>query len=162
MKDGETIEIQALEFTGGLLLDQNTAVTLRGGYGCDFTTNPGHTIVSDKLTVKDGKVTIDNLTIKLSAACIDGVKNGTETDVDCGGTCPPCADTKVCLINGDCQSHICTGGFCAVASCTDAVKNGNETDVDCGGGTCPACASTKACLANSDCSSNICNNHVCQ
>jgi len=60
----DTLQIQALEFSGGLLLDQNKTVTLQGGYGCDFTSNPGDTIVSDKLTVKDGKVTIDNLIVQ--------------------------------------------------------------------------------------------------
>ena len=30
--------------------------------------------------------------------CTDGVKNGTETDVDCGGACSPCADGKACAV----------------------------------------------------------------
>jgi hypothetical protein len=35
--------------------------------------------------------------------CTDTIKNGTETDVDCGGgTCPDCVDGRVCLVNGDC------------------------------------------------------------
>jgi hypothetical protein len=58
------VQIQALVFTGGLVLDQNKNITLQGGYGCDFTSNPGDTILSDKLTIKDGKVTIEKLTIK--------------------------------------------------------------------------------------------------
>jgi hypothetical protein len=58
------VQIQALVFTGGLMLNQSKNLTLQGGYGCDFTTNPGDTIVSDKLTIKDGKVTIEKLTIK--------------------------------------------------------------------------------------------------
>lgn len=36
----------------------------------------------------------------------DGVKNGTETDVDCGGTGPgmlKCAEPKSCLVDGDCN-----------------------------------------------------------
>ena len=28
-------------------------------------------------------------------ACDDAVKNGDETDVDCGGSCTPCADGLV-------------------------------------------------------------------
>ena len=60
----ETMQIQAMEFTGGLVLDQSTTVTLQGGFGCDFTSIPGYTIVSDKLTVSDGMVTIDNLIIQ--------------------------------------------------------------------------------------------------
>ncbi|HSO33741.1 MAG TPA: hypothetical protein VLT33_14510 [Labilithrix sp.] len=36
----------------------------------------------------------------------DGVQNGTETDLDCGGTGPgmkKCAETKSCLVDGDCN-----------------------------------------------------------
>jgi hypothetical protein len=32
----------------------------------------------------------------VSAQCNDTVKNGDETDTDCGGSCGPCADGKVC------------------------------------------------------------------
>jgi hypothetical protein len=43
--------------------------------------------------------------------CADGIKNGNETDVDCGGpTCPKCADGKTCLGATDCQSGVCSGG----------------------------------------------------
>ena len=59
-----TIEIQALVFAEGLLLDQNKTITLKGGYGCDFASNPEYTIVSDKLTVQYGTVTIENLIIQ--------------------------------------------------------------------------------------------------
>ena len=69
-----------------------------------------------------------------SPVCNDHTKNGSETDVDCGGgSCPPCADGLECALAGDCQSSVCVGGACAAPTCTDAVKNGNETDVDCGG-----------------------------
>jgi hypothetical protein len=51
------------------------------------------------------------------AACINGVKDGTETDVDCGGPCPPCANGKTCAGNGDCLNGNCTGGVCVQASC---------------------------------------------
>jgi hypothetical protein len=42
----------------------------------------------------------------------DGAKNGTETDVDCGGaSSPKCAVGKTCLAFGDCASNECYGGF---------------------------------------------------
>ncbi len=47
--------------------------------------------------------------------CTDGIKNGNETGVDCGGSCPACP-----------------------SSCSDGIQNGNETGIDCGG-SCPAC-----------------------
>ena len=93
----------------------------------------------------------------VAPSCTDSVKNGDETDVDCGGTtCGACADSKKCILAGDCKSGVCTAGACAAPSCTDSVKNGVETDVDCGGGTCPKCADTKACAYASDCKSGVC------
>jgi hypothetical protein len=47
-----------------------------------------------------------------SPTCSDGVKNGTESDVDCGGSCPDCPINDTCNVNGDCQSNVCAGGFC--------------------------------------------------
>jgi hypothetical protein len=94
--------------------------------------------------------------------CMDLAKNGTETDVDCGGaTCGKCADTKTCLSPTDCVSGACTSGKCAAASCTDAVKNGSETDVDCGGATCGKCANDKACSGGGDCLSGSCSGGKC-
>jgi hypothetical protein len=48
-------------------------------------------------------------------SCFDGIKNGDETDVDCGGTCNPCP------------------------TCDDGIKNGDETGIDCGGSLCEPC-----------------------
>ncbi len=50
--------------------------------------------------------------------CTDGIQNGNETGVDCGG--PDCAP-------------------CAQPTCTDGIQNGNETGVDCGGPDCTPC-----------------------
>jgi hypothetical protein len=48
--------------------------------------------------------------------CTDGVKDGNETDVDCGGvamsTCPACASGKRCTQASDCASMTCTAGVC--------------------------------------------------
>jgi hypothetical protein len=44
--------------------------------------------------------------------CSDGVQNGTETDIDCGGECPPCAVGKHCDVNGSCGAGICAKGIC--------------------------------------------------
>jgi len=40
--------------------------------------------------------------------CMDRIKNGAETDVDCGGPeCSRCADGKMCSSDNDCQSGNC-------------------------------------------------------
>ncbi len=93
-------------------------------------------------------------------SCTDGIENGTETDVDCGGgTCAPCAEGKSCLVNADCIDDTCHAGTCMAPApklCADGIKDGNETDIDCGGGTCPPCSIARSCKANADCASNAC------
>ncbi len=40
-------------------------------------------------------------------ACDDKIKNGSETDVDCGGSCSPCDPSKECLKPEDCTTLYC-------------------------------------------------------
>ncbi len=50
----------------------------------------------------------------VAPSCADGVKNGTEVDVDCGGpACAKCDTTKACTVNSDCKSGLCAAGTCA-------------------------------------------------
>ncbi|HEY8073092.1 MAG TPA: hypothetical protein VIF62_03265, partial [Labilithrix sp.] len=88
----------------------------------------------------------------------DGIKNGTETDVDCGGdAAPACAPGKGCVAASDCDSSVCGADrLCAAPSPTDGVKNGDETDIDCGGASAPKCAVDKKCSAHADCASDAC------
>src|SRR5207244_11018286 len=80
-------------------------------------------------------------------SCTDGVTNGLESGIDCGGTstCARCGTGLGCTMGIDCQSGVCNGTTCAAPICTDNVKNGTETDVDCGGSCAPSkdCADTK-------------------
>jgi hypothetical protein len=87
----------------------------------------------------------------------DGVQNGVETGIDCGGMANPlCADGLGCKVRGDCVSDVCVGGKCVTPVCNDGAKNGSETDVDCGGAGCPRCADTQACKVADDCTSGVC------
>ncbi len=90
-----------------------------------------------------------------NATCSDGIHNGIETDVDCGGGCPACANGKICRGFSDCASVVCSEGRCTPPSCTDKAKNGNESDIDCGG-SCGACGEGKACTKAQDCGSLVC------
>ncbi len=117
--------------------------------------------------------------------CMDGVHNGGETDVDCGGgNCPGCATGAGCFLSTDCTvggcsggicqppcddgsecpSGVCTGGFCRVPNCADGVHNGSETDTDCGGSSpyCVRCAPGSDCASHADCDSGVCSGGVCQ
>lgn len=53
-------------------------------------------------------------TTAAAPTCSDGIKNGEESGVDCGGTCNACPAA-------------------VTPTCTDGIKNGEETGVDCGG-----------------------------
>jgi hypothetical protein len=92
--------------------------------------------------------------------CKDGMMNGNETDVDCGGgSCPKCADGKLCDGDADCANNDCDGGVCV--SCMDGQLNGDETDVDCGGDCQANCADGKICGGDGDCMSNDCSGSLC-
>ncbi|WP_161635284.1 GEVED domain-containing protein [Aquimarina macrocephali] len=73
--------------------------------------------------VEDYTIYVGNSTIP---TCNDGIQNGDETGVDCGGSCTPCQVTP---------------------TCSDGIQNGDETGVDCGG-SCAPCATLTYCAAN--------------
>lgn len=51
-----------------------------------------------------------------AATCSDAVRNGDESDVDCGGACPSgCGLGSVCAIAGDCARGGCNAGVCGFA-----------------------------------------------
>lgn len=100
-----------------------------------------------------------------AGSCQDGVKNGEEADVDCGGVCPTaCEDGKSCEKDADCESGGCDpqSKTCLARSCSDKAKNNQETDVDCGGRTCPGCEVGRNCGVHFDCKSLSCNASQCQ
>lgn len=95
-------------------------------------------------------------------ACADGVKNGSETDIDCGGAgCEACAAGKGCSGAADCTTGICLNNVCQAITCTDGMKNGSETDIDCGGPDCGPCSPGNACGVPTDCDSNLCTGSSC-
>ena len=66
-------------------------------------------------TCKVGSDCIDKVCSKTlltcsAPTCHDGVTNGTETDVDCGGTmCLPCHPGQMCKTGSDCAGGSCSG-----------------------------------------------------
>jgi hypothetical protein len=59
-----------------------------------------------------------------AATCTDGVKNGAETDVDCGGpSCPACGLDRTCNVPVDCAPGACANGHCAATSCNTLKKS---------------------------------------
>src|SRR3954470_11710266 len=70
--------------------------------------------------------------------CNNRMKDGKETDIDCGGNCAPCGEAKACSTGSDCLSGACTGG-----ACTPPLTN-------------------EECKAGPDCASLICREGKCQ
>ena len=96
-----------------------------------------------------------------TGTCDDGVLNGDEEDVDCGGRCPACVVPCTCNVPEDCESLVCIDCQCVAPACDDGVANGAETDVDCGGADCSPCPPGMTCLLGSDCTSLVCLGGIC-
>jgi len=94
----------------------------------------------------------------MAATCGDAIKDGTETDVDCGGSqCRACNDRQHCSVGTDCASGTCSGGgVCVDPTCLDGKQDGTETAVDCGGLQCAPCTGGQGCSVGTDCTSGVC------
>jgi len=63
--------------------------------------------------------------------CGDGVKNGDEGDVDCGGSCDAkCCAGKTCWGNFDCINGVCLSGICQAAIGQPADPAGLQVSAD--------------------------------
>lgn len=117
-----------------------------GTRGC-FNGNCGECCSNfDCCTPPDGQFTcppgsqtcLDTIPRVCGYSCTDGVRNGSESDIDCGGSCPRCANGKRCNTHQDCVSAKCGSGRC-VECLTTADCQGTQVCADgmCvyGGGT---------------------------
>jgi hypothetical protein len=102
-----------------------------------------------------------DMTCEEPPSCTDGILDGDETDVDCGGSCPGCNDGEMCQEGPDCLSNVCDEGICNPPTCTDGEVNGSETDVDCGGPDCDPCDNGQMCTMGDDCQSTMCDDGTC-
>jgi len=65
-------------------------------------------------------------------SCTDGVKNGSETGVNCGGSCPRCANGQRCLKRDDCASALCSvSGSCSACNRADSNPCPGDADGEC-------------------------------
>ncbi len=97
----------------------------------------------------------------VAPTCDDGVVNGDESDLDCGGPdCDACDDGDDCVFSADCMSMVCLMETCQPSACDDGVHNGDETDVDCGG-SCQPCDDGQGCGIPGDCDSGVCEADTC-
>lgn len=62
--DGDVIKLWAVNINENLVCNRSVAVTLQGGYDANYLNITGETILTGTLTVIDGSVSVDGLTIK--------------------------------------------------------------------------------------------------
>lgn len=109
-----------------------------------------------------------------ASSCADKLRNGDESDVDCGGeVCAPCGLDQKCRGAADCASNSCTNLVCVKPSCTNQAQDGKETGIDCGGpcsneplpaecaNLCAKCGAGQGCQVPDDCKSIQCINNLC-
>lgn len=149
-------------YSGGGYSDANSTVTLDvcladGCFDFNITDSYGdgiccaygegsYTVSDDSgVLITGGQFgSVDTQNFCLGAAtptCSDGVQNGNETGIDCGGAdCPACESCSDGIQNGQETGIDCGGPDCAACpSCDDGVQNGGETGIDCGGPDCLEC-----------------------
>lgn len=118
------------------------------------TSDTTTTTTSGPGTESDTDVTATDTTTDTDTdgpTCEDGLQNGDESDVDCGGSCLPCADGLLCNDAPDCVSGNCLDGICAPnEQCNNGQLDDGESDVDCGG-LCGPCEAGQMCLGDEDC-----------
>ena len=118
-----------------------------------------------------------------TATCTDMIKNGAESDVDCGGgACAPCAQGRTCSTGMDCSTGVCLGGLCG--GCTtnadcpaglicdpaqrQCVSACSAPRINCGGAcvdpstdarNCGVCGNV--CASGTACTNGMCSSVVC-
>ncbi|MEK6963010.1 MAG: CARDB domain-containing protein [Nanoarchaeota archaeon] len=113
------------------------------------------------------KVCVSVSILTAAPSCADGIKNGLESDVDCGQPCFLCADGKMCTIVGDCKSNSCVNGKCQAASCVPNCESKLCGDGNGCGGFCTVqtCPGDQVCV-NGNCaagsSTAVCGNGQCE
>ena len=116
--NGDVIKIQAMDFSENLVLDANTAVTLSGGYDCNYLINPAATKVPGSLTISNGTLKVQNLVIQSTSIPLDGA---TLYANNCAGCHQPLAvSSKAGRSAADIQAAINSnlGGMGALSALT--------------------------------------------
>lgn len=125
---------------GYAILTTNLSSTTRFRFRCDGSSNTDWIYIDDVVIAGCSDVVV-------LPTCDDGIQNGNETDVDCGGPdCPACPTCDDGIQNGNETGVDCGGPDCpACPTCFDGIQNGNETGVDCGGPDCIPCSTGGPC-----------------
>jgi hypothetical protein len=102
---------RALLFTTMLLAGCSDFDALTRGGNVDLGDARDLSIADDLAEPPDLLEPVDGV-----SPCANGVRDGNETDVDCGGRCGECDVGKSCRGNGDCQTGVCFESACSLAT----------------------------------------------
>ena len=123
----------------------------------------------------------DSPTVIVSeSSCDNGLLDGDEVDVDCGGSCEArCALGNMCSSNSDCAAGVCAEGQCSCAegeeaqgglcvtkdACADSPCDSNATCDNTDEGFTCACnegfeGDGMSCADSDECSANPCGDHA--
>jgi hypothetical protein len=162
--DSASTEPDALEASMDALVE-DAADDTTGHVTKDATSDA----VGDRTPIADALAESAATAPDAAGHCTDGRQDFDESDVDCGGSCPPCGPSKVCFADSDCSPTASgcdadAGGcycvaralVCVYSHCLDHKTDADETDLDCGGSVCSPCASGLRCLVDSDCEGSAC------
>jgi alpha-tubulin suppressor-like RCC1 family protein len=99
----------------------------------------------------------------VAATCVDGKPGGDESDVDCGGSCPPCPNDKACKQVADCASGYCEdGAVCKACTRSEQCSIDKWCDALVAGGKCvPDLAQGQACTEVAQCPAGACVDGFC-
>ena len=88
--------------------------------------------------------------------CANGSQDGDETDIDCGGSCEPCAVGHRCDENADCATALCdVDGLCL--ACSNHLECPLDWFCDTKTGVClHGLPNGESCNASEDCASGFC------
>lgn len=97
----------------------------------------------------------------VAPGCVDGLKNGTETGVDCGGpTCAKCDNGLGCATFSDCLSGFCQNLLCAPCGGTNDCQSTSYCDA--GTDLCtPKLPQGTACQTSDQCTTGACVDGFC-
>jgi hypothetical protein len=89
-------------------------------------------------------------------SCEDLTLGNEETDVDCGGICPPCEHDKACIAPSDCKSTICTGSVCVACTSHGQCDSDDYCEKNSTGYCVPKKGAWDDCDEGAECKTGIC------
>ncbi len=139
--------------------DAGSSCTEGGGKVCDGQGSCVQCLTKDDCA-SDEVCSSSNTCV--TVGCDNELKDGTESDVDCGGdSCPACADGKICGDFEDCQSLFCKSGICAKCASAADCHSDDYCDIGATEHCLDELVNSASCNQSYQCSSGICVDSVC-